>query len=422
MPKLTVLEVEAISKAGRYADGDGLYLHVDASGNKSWIYRYQLNGKRTSIGLGRYDKKTNSLSNARKSLLDKKRLVVNGINPVDEKRRLAKALQNEAEAAEQAELQRGMTFERCAREWHGRKKAQWRSEKHANQNINTLTQYAFPHFGTKAVSEISLSDIKKCLDPIWEVKTETASRIRSRIEAVLSYAMTSGYREREKGNPATWRGQLDQIYPQPQKVKKRRHELEGTSEHHAAMAYESLPSFFSELILRKGTASQALQFCILTLARTDSIRFAEWTQVDLDKGIWTVPFNHMKGGVEFRVALSERAVSLLRSLEQVDQYIFPGGKIGKPLSDAGMASVLKRMNVNDATVHGFRSTFRDYIGEKSQHNPQIAEYCLAHSVGDATERAYARGDMLEKRFDMMNIWADYVTSEVTNGPSKATTV
>ena len=164
------------------------------------------------------------MSNARKSLLDKKRLVVNGINPVDEKRRLAKALKNEADAAEQAELQRGMTFERCAHEWHGRKKAQWRSEKHANQNINTLTQYAFPHFGTKAVSEISLSDIKKCLDPIWEVKTETASRIRSRIEAVLSYAMTSGYRGREKGNPATWRGQLDQIYPQPQKVKKRRHE------------------------------------------------------------------------------------------------------------------------------------------------------------------------------------------------------
>ena len=191
---------------------------------------------------------------------------------------------------------------------------------------------------------------------------------------------------------------------------------------HAATSSEYLALCYSELSLRKGTASQARLFCILTLACTDSIRFAEWTQVDLDKGIWTVPFNHMKGGVEFRVALSEEAVSLLRSLEQVDQYIFPGGKIGKPLSDAGMASILKRMNVNDATVHGFRSTFRDYIGEKTQHNPVIAEYCLAHSVGDATERAYARGDLLEKRFDMMNIWADYVTSELTRGPSKATTV
>lgn len=417
MPKLTALEVEAISAAGRYADGDGLYLHVDASGNKSWIYRFQLNGKRTSIGLGRYDKKSNSLSNARKSLLEKKRLVVNGINPVDEKRRLAKALKNEADAAERAELQRGMTFERCAHEWHGRKKSQWRNQKHANQNINTLIQYAFPHFGTKAVSDISLTDIKKCLDPIWEEKTETASRVRSRLEGVLSYAMTSGYRDREKGNPATWRGQLDQIYPQPEKLKKRRHELQGTSDHHAAMSYEHLPEFYSKLVMQEGIGSLALQFCILTLTRTGSIRFAEWSQVDLNKRVWTVPFNHMKSGFEFRVALSDKAVSLLHDLEQIDKYIFPGGKIGKPLSNAGMSSVLKRMNVTDATVHGFRSTFRDYIGEKTQHNPVIAEYCLAHSVGDATERAYARGDMLEKRFDMMNIWADYVTSELTRGSS-----
>jgi len=178
------------------------------------------------------------------------------------------------------------------------------------------------------------------------------------------------------------------------------------------MSYEALPEFYSKLIQQEGIGSVALQFCILTLTRTDSIRFAEWSQVDLVKGVWTVPFNHMKGGAEFRVALSERAVSLLRSLKQVDDYIFPGGKIGKPLSNAGMSSVLKRMKVNDATVHCFRSTFRDYIGEETQFNPVIAEHCLAHSVGDATERAYARGDMLAKRFDMVNIWADYVTSMV----------
>lgn len=412
MPKLTALEVESLSNSGRYADGDGLYLQVDKAGNKSWLYRFQLNGKRTTLGLGRYDKKTNSLSNARKSLLEKKRLVANGINPSDEKKRLSEVARSEANAAEQAALQKDMTFERCAHEWHGRKKSQWRNQKHSNQNINTLIQYAFPHFGAKAVSEISLTDIKNCLDPIWEEKTETASRVRSRLEGVLSYAMTSGYRDREKGNPATWRGQLDQIYPQPEKLKKRRHELQGTSGHHAAMSYEQLPEFYSKLVMQEGMGSLALQFCILTLTRTDSIRFAEWSQVDLNKRVWTVPFSHMKSGVEFRVALSDRAVSLLHNLQQIDKYIFPGGKIGKPLSNAGMSSVLKRMNVTDATVHGFRSTFRDYIGEKTQFNPVIAEHCLAHSVGDATERAYARGDMLEKRFDMVNIWADYVTSVV----------
>ncbi|MDA8951087.1 Arm DNA-binding domain-containing protein [Pseudomonadales bacterium] len=248
MPKLTALEVESLAKPGRYADGDGLYLQVDNAGNKSWLYRFQLNGKRTTLGLGRYDKKTNSLSNARKSLLEKKRLVANGINPADEKKRLSEVARSEANAAEQAALQRGMTFERCALEWHGRKKSQWRNQKHVNQNINTLIQYAFPYFGTKAVSEISLTDIKKCLDPIWDKKTETASRVRSRLEGVLSYAMTSGYRDRDRGNPATWRGQLDQIYPQPEKLKKRRHELQGTSEHHAAMSYEALPEFYSKLI------------------------------------------------------------------------------------------------------------------------------------------------------------------------------
>jgi len=412
MPKLTALKVESLSSSGRYLDGDGLYLNVDNAGNKSWLYRFQLNGKRTWLGLGRYDKKTNSLSNARKSLLEKKRLVVNGINPAEEKKRLAEVAESEANAAEQVALQKDMTFERCAHEWHGRKKAQWRNDKHSNQNINTLIQYAFPYFGTKAVSEISLTDIKKCLDPIWDKKTETASRVRSRLEGVLSYAMTSGYRDRDKGNPATWRGQLDQIYPQPEKLKKRRHELLGTSEHHAAMSYEALPEFYSRLVQKEGIGSLALQFCILTLTRTKSIRFAQWEQVDLAKGVWTVPSSHMKAGIEFRVALSERAISLLKDLTQVDDYIFPGGKIGKPLSDAGMSSVLKRMEVTGATVHGFRSTFRDYVGEETQLNPVLAEHCLAHRVGDATERAYARGDMLAKRFDMVNIWADYVTSMV----------
>ena len=417
MPKFTALEVESISKPGRYADGDGLYLHVDKAGNKSWLFRFQFQGKRTHLGLGRYDKKINSLSTARKTLLEKKRLVVQGISPSEEKKRLADIRSSEVREAEQAALQGEMTFERCAREWHDRKKDEWSNEKHSNQNINTLIQYAFPYFGHTPVADVSLSDIRKCLDPIWKVKTETASRVRARIENILSYAMISGYRDRDTGNPASWKGQLDQIYPEPEKLKKLRRQKEGGSGHHMALPNAELPEFYSKLVKRAGVSVEALRFCILTATRTHSIRHARWEQLDLDRKVWTVPAADMKSGVEFKVALSDAAIELLSRLVSLDEYIFPGGKSGKPLSNAGMSSVLKRMGVNNATVHGFRSTFRDYIGEETQLDTIAAEHCLAHKVGDVTERAYARGDMLEKRFSMMNVWANHVTSRVTNVPS-----
>ncbi len=409
MPKLTALQVEKLSKPGRYADGDGLYLHLDAAGNKSWLFRFQLQGKRTQLGLGRFDKKTNSLSDARKTLLEMKRLVAQGINPREDKQRQAEKKARLASDEKVALQKSEMTFKRCATEWYERKKPEWSNEKHRNQNINTLIQYAFPHFGDKPVAEISLSDIKRCLDPIWESKTETASRVRSRLESVLSYAIINGYRT--QANPAIWRGQLDQIYPQPEKLKKLRHQRQGTSEHHKALPYEEIPDFYSQLLSQRGVGAVALQFCILTVTRTGSIRFAKWEQVDLDKKIWTIPASHMKTGSEFRVALSDAAIEILTDLKELDDYIFPGGKIGKALSGGGMSSVLKRMGVTNATVHGFRSTFRDYIGEATQLDPIIAEHCLAHRVGDATERAYARGDMLEKRFNMLNIWADYLISK-----------
>jgi len=417
MSKLTVLEIESISKSGRYADVDGLYLHVDKVGNKSWLFRYQLQGKRTYIGLGRYDKKTNSLSTARKAVLEKKRLVVQGVNPSEEKKRIADIRSNEARLAEQTTLKSEMTFERCAREWHEGKKGEWRNEKHSNQNINTLVHYSFPYFGHTPVAEVSLSDIRKCLDPIWPIKTETASRVRARIENILSYAMISGYRDRSNGNPASWKGQLDQIYPKPEKLKKVRRQKEGGSVHHMALPHNELPEFYSKLVKRAGVSVEALRFCILTVNRTHSIRHARWEQLDLDRKVWTVPAADMKSGVEFNVALSDAAIELLSRLVPLDEYIFPGGKSGKPLSNAGMSSVLKRMGVNNATVHGFRSTFRDYIGEETQLDTIAAEHCLAHKVGDVTERAYARSDMLEKRLSMMNVWANHVTSRVTNVPS-----
>jgi integrase len=411
MPKLTALQVEKLSKPGRYADGDGLYLHLDAAGNKSWLFRFQLQGKRTQLGLGRFDKKTNSLSDARKTLLEMKRLVAQGINPKEDKQRQA---EKKAKLAidEKVALQKSeMTFERCATEWYERKKPEWKNSKHTDQVLNTLTRYAFPVFGDKPVADVSLDDLRMCLDPIWQIKTETASRVRQRVEGVLSYAKAVGYRA--GANPAVWRGNLDQLYPKPDQLKRLKHMREGTSEHFSALHYDELPNFYSRLEHQKGLGAVALRFCILTCTRTHSTLEAKWEEVDLEKKVWIIPPDHKKGWGEFRVALPDLAVELLSGIKPISNYIFPGRKRGKPLSNGAMLSLLKRMGFNGiATVHGFRSTFRDYIGEATQLDPIVAEHCLAHQVGNATERAYARGDMLDKRFDMLNIWADYVQSGV----------
>ena len=273
MSKLTALEIEKLSKTGRHAVGDGLYIDVDKVGNKSWLFRYQLNGKRTFLGLGGYAKKSNGLADARRQLLDMKMLVAQGLNPSEEKRRIANEREQQIKEANQQAQSKEMTFERCAGEWHERKKSQWRNQKHANQNINTLRQYAFPFFGNKPVADIDLIDIKHCLDPIWELKTETASRIRSRIESVLSYAIASGYRQ--SPNYAVWRGQLDPIYAQPEKLKELRRQEEGRSEHHKALHYQNLPRFYNALKDQSGVAAQALSFCILTVTRTKAIRLAK---------------------------------------------------------------------------------------------------------------------------------------------------
>jgi integrase len=415
MTQLTALRVDSLSQPGRYADGNGLYLEIDKAGNKRWLFRYQFNKKRTNLGLDSYDKKSNSLAQARRKALECKRLLANGIDPRKEKLRLEQDQRKQEELALQTEESKALTFEKVATEWFERKQHEWSNPKHRQQNWNTLKQYAFPHMGKTPVSEIELNHIKSCLDPIWYTKTETATRVRGRIESVISFAIASGYRTAP--SPAIWRGFLDQMYPQPTKLMKNRHQEEGVSGHHAALPYKLLPDFYRKLRSQQGIGALALRFCICTVSRTAPVRFAKWEEIDFESKVWTVPAQNMKGRESFRVALSDEALLILNQMPEADEYVFPGGKKGKPLSDGGMRSVLKRMQVADATVHGFRSTFRDYIGEGTQMNPIVAEYCLAHKVGDATERAYARGDMLEKRFHMMNIWADYVTSKVMHGPT-----
>ena len=411
MTKLTAMKVEKLTEEGSHADGSGLYLHLDTSG-KRWFFRYTEplgNKRRAKISLGAYDKRSNTLADARDTAAEYRKLVRNGIDPKVERERL----KQEAELRklkEMKELQKGtLTFEVVARDWYERNKGQWSNLKHRQQSINTLETYVFPFIGSKGVDDVTLEDVRLCLDPIWSTKTETAKRVRMRMNGVFNYAIASGFRE--KANPAVWKGLLSTIYPAPEKLKQQKHLEEGSDGHHKALPYGDVVAFYKALAQKKGIGAVALRFLILTASRTKPVRYAKWEEFDLDKKVWTVPAKNMKDRKEFKCALSDDAVELLEGMERLDDFVFVGGSLqslGKPLSDAGMSSVLKRMDVSNATVHGFRSTFRDYIGEETDLDYRLAEMALAHTIGSQSERAYARGDLLKKRFSMMNIWADYL--------------
>lgn len=421
MANLSAIKVEKLNEPGKYSDGDGLFLVISQSGRKRWEFRYQLNKVRRTQGLGAYDKKSNTLADARKKANDSRLLILDGVDPIDhaklagEKRQeLNSALEVERERAE--ELNQA-TFIRCANEYIEKKSAEWKNAKHKQQWQNTLETYVYPHIGSLPVKDIAVYDVRKCLDPIWLSKTETASRVRQRIEVVISSAIANGWRDPATGNPAMWKGLLENFYPRPEKVKKKRYIEEGTDGHFKAMPYDELPAFMAELVKLNGFAPLALRFLILTAPRTTELRLAEWPEIDFDKKIWTVPEGRMKAGKRHRIALSDAAIELLENVPRLSDsnYIFPGWKRGKPMSENGLSSVLKKMKITHATVHGFRSSFRDYIGEETGYPDRLAEYALAHQLTDEAERAYARGDKLKKRFDMMNTWSAYCDSKLQKG-------
>jgi len=413
--KLTVLQVNNLSIPGRYADGNGLYLDVSKNGTKSWLFRYQLNNQRKWMGLGPYDKKSNTLADARSAAVDKRSMVLRGIDPAqheaDERQRAVDARARQLKQSNQRNRLDLMTFRVCAAELIASKSSEWTNEKHIQQWTNTLDTYAYPVLGDLPVKDIQTEHIRRCLDPIWHVKTETASRVRQRIESVIDYAIANGWRK--EANPARWKGLLDTFYPNPEKVKRKRHQENGTDEHFPALDYADMPAFMAELVTMPGVAAKALRFLILTVPRTTELRMAKWDEFDLEKKQWDIPAARMKMTKPHRVALSDAAVKLIQEMPHINQYVFPGWKYGQPLSDGGMAAVLKRMSRTDITVHGFRSTFRDYIGEETGHPFRLAEFALAHQLTDSAEKAYARGDMLKKRFAMMNDWAKYVDSKIS---------
>jgi integrase len=398
MPKkvsnaLTPLAVKN-AKAGRHADGGGLHLLVKDSGARSWVYRFMLRGKSRDVGLGAAGPGGISLSAARDAASALRLKVKGGVDPLQERHREAA----EALAADQAAKVAGVTFKAVAEAYIASNEESWRNPKHRQQWRNTLATYVYPVIGDLPVADIETTHVLTILEPIWKGKAETASRIRGRIETLLDSAKARGYRSGE--NPARWRGHLAQILPARTRLSRG---------HHKAIAYTEVPEFIRALHEREAVAAMALEYAILTAARTGEVIGARWSEIDLGKAIWTIPADRMKAGKEHRVPLSPRALEILESLKPLgSEWLFPGAKGGK-LSGMAMTMLMRRMEV-DATVHGFRSGFRDWAAECTGYAHEVAEMALAHTIENKVERAYRRGDLFEKRRRLMDDWATYCTS------------
>lgn len=345
MAKLNALQVSRLQEKGLYNDGDGLYLRVTEQGTKSWMFRYRIDGKLRDHGLGSL--KTLTLADAREAAKECRKMRLAGLDPIKEKEKLRAAVRLEAA--------RAISFQDCADAYIKAHKASWKNEKHQAQWGSTLKTYAYPVFGDLSVADVDVTLVMKALEPIWTEKSETAARLRGRIERVLDWAKVSGYREGE--NPARWRGNLSHLLPARSKVKR--------VEHHKALPYKELPEFWKELAKHSGTAIQALRFTILTAARTGEVIGATWDEIDLEEKVWTIPAERMKAGSEHRVPLTPAVVTILNAMkkEKRNNYVFPGLKKNKPLSNMSLLKVLKDMERGGLTVHGFRSTFRDWAAE-----------------------------------------------------------
>ena len=377
---------------GWHADGGNLYLFVRGD-SRGWVFRFVApDGKRRNMGLG--SQYAISLAEARKQAALLREQVKHPTAPSD-----PLAARQDLRTAQKLAKRKHMTFKSCALAYIEAHQAEWKNQKHVKQWSSTLATYAYPVFGDLPVGVVDDALVLKVLSPIWGTKTETATRLRGRIESILDWATFNKFREGE--NPARWRGHLDNSLAKPNKIAK--------VTHHAALPYPEIRPLMVELRKREGLGARALEFAILTAARSGEVRGAKWEEIDLQAKLWTVPADRMKAGKEHRVPLSDAAVKLLKALPRVDEgvLVFPSSKEGKPLSDMSLTAVLRRMGRGDLTAHGFRSTFRDWAAEATNYPRDLAEMALAHSIGDKVEAAYRRGDMLTKRFRMMNEWAKY---------------
>lgn len=392
--KLTALAVRNMSKPGLYSDGDGLYLQVTEAKAKTWIFRFRMAGKRRDMGLGPAGDRNVTLAAARDKAAEARNLLREGVDPIESRKA--------ARLAVMAETAKAVSFKDAAGTYIKAHETGWKNAKHIAQWTSTLEAYVYPSLGPLPVTAIDTGLVLNVLEPIWTTKTETASRVRGRIEAILDWAKVRGYREGE--NPARWKGHLDHLLPARSKVQK--------AGHHAALPYDDIGTFMVSLRLQEGTAARALEFAILTASRTSETLLATWSEIDLEKKLWTIPGERMKAGKEHRVPLSGAAVALLEKMQKVNQgsYVFAGAKQNKPLSNMALLMTLRRMKRGDLTAHGFRSTFRDWCAERTAYPAEVAEMALAHAVGDKVEAAYRRGDLFEKRARLMEDWANFCSA------------
>ena len=378
--------VKTVKRPGYYADGDGLYLQVSPATTKSWIFRYARQGKEREMGLG--SERVFSLAQARAKVADARRLLVEGVDPI--------AARDGQRAQERLQNASTLTFARCAEKYIASHRAGWRNPKHVAQWENTLDTYAGSVIGQLAIKDVDTALVVRTLEPIWTKKPETAVRLRGRIERILDWARVMGYRTGE--NPARWRGHLDKLLAGSLNRKNR--------EHLAALPYDEIGAFVEELRKMEGTAARALEFLILTIARTGEVIGAPPDEIDAGKELWTIPGTRMKAGREHRVPLSPRALEIAKA-QSTGPFLFAGGKEREPLSDMAMLKLLGRMGRKGVTVHGFRSTFRDWAAERTSYPREVCEMALAHSISDKVEAAYRRGDLFEKRKRLMLEWARF---------------
>jgi integrase len=393
--KLTATTVRSTTRTGLHADGAGLYLQVTRNPNhghlrKSWLVRFQgETGRIREVGIGSAEHL--SLADAREKAAIVRKEAKAGVKEVTERQKERKAA-----VLKQA---REMTFAQCAEAYIAAHKTSWKNDKHKAQWGATLKTYAYPVFGKVPVADITVAMIMKVLDPIWTTKTETASRLRGRIENVLDWATVREYRTGE--NPARWRGHLEKALPAA-KSKARR------VKHHAALPIDDVPTFMSALSKQAGTAALAFRFAILTAARTSEVLGARWDEIDFEERAWLIPEERMKAGRAHRVPLSQAALDVLEAMRgKHPDFIFPSTHRGKALSNMAFLMTLRRMDRTDLTAHGFRSTFRDWAAERTDIQNEVAEAALAHTISNKAEAAYRRGDLFEKRRALMDAWAGF---------------
>ena len=393
---LTAIEVKRLTEIGQHPVGTvaGLRLKISESGSKSWILRTMVGSTRKDIGLGSYPAVTLAAAweRARLALAS----ILEGIDPIEERKSKKEAIQ--------------WTFQTCALAYIQTHRPSWKNVKHAEQWERTLETYVYPHFGGKNVKDVNTEDVLKAIRKEWSTKNETMVRTRNRIELVLSWAAAQGYRPREL-NPAQWRGHLDQVLPKPSKVNKRKS--------FEAVPINSMYEFGVKLGSVKGTSARCLEFAILCACRSGEARGALWTEIDMEAGIWSIPEERMKAGRPHRIPLSTQALALLDMLprllnddgEEIN-LVFPGMRSDKPLSDMSLTLCMRRMKLT-AVPHGFRSTFTDWVSERTSYPSEVREMALAHAIANGTEAAYRRGDLFDKRRNLMQDWADFISAPIS---------